>query len=286
MQKLIKLAGIKVVKPEVGGMYEEYIEKYKPTIVVVRGDRIEQLEVAVAAIKQNKLLAHIEGGAISSTRDEIYRHAITKLSHLHFTDTISAQTRVLQMGENPKYVYNVGSLDVELAHETKTQNLIGKPYIVLLQHEIPGEYGSYDMILAVLERQFPEYVIVQIKSNSDYGVSTGIESYSQEDFISLLTYATVVVGNSSAFIKECSVLGTPAVLVGSRQAGRMLPLHVMEAKLTPQSVFFAVKQQIQHGKFEPSFSYFQENTAKQIAEILLNTDVKFQKQWYENKNSR
>src|SRR5882672_16101 len=86
-----------------------------PDVVVISGDRFEQLAIAMAAAYLNKTIAHIEGGDVSGSIDESVRHAITKLAHLHFVTNDDAQRRVLTMGEDPKYVFNTGSLDVEVA---------------------------------------------------------------------------------------------------------------------------------------------------------------------------
>src|SRR5438552_8117485 len=86
-----------------------------PDIVVICGDRFEQLAIAMAAAYLNKTIAHIEGGDVTGSIDESVRHAITKLAHIHFVTNADAERRVLAMGEDPRYVFNTGSLDVELA---------------------------------------------------------------------------------------------------------------------------------------------------------------------------
>src|SRR5213595_2011502 len=91
-----------------------------PDIVVICGDRFEQLAIAMAAAYLNKTLAHIEGGDLSGSIDESVRHAITKLAHVHLVTNADAHRRVLAMGENPEYVFNTGSLDVELAARVDT----------------------------------------------------------------------------------------------------------------------------------------------------------------------
>src|SRR5712664_3312096 len=88
-----------------------------PDIVVICGDRFEQLAIAMAAAYLNKTVAHIEGGDVTGSIDESVRHAITKLAHIHFVTNDDAHRRVLAMGEDPRYVFNTGSLDVELASQ-------------------------------------------------------------------------------------------------------------------------------------------------------------------------
>src|SRR5438045_5922967 len=86
-----------------------------PDIVVITGDRFEQLAIAMAAAYLNRTIAHIEGGDVSGSIDESVRHAITKLAHVHFVTNEDAKRRVLAMGEDPEYVFNTGSLYVERA---------------------------------------------------------------------------------------------------------------------------------------------------------------------------
>src|SRR5712692_406404 len=91
-----------------------------PDVVVICGDRFEQLAITMAAAYLNKTIAHIEGGDVSGNIDESVRHAITKLAHIHFVTNADAGRRVLAMGEDPRYVFNAGSLDVELASRVQT----------------------------------------------------------------------------------------------------------------------------------------------------------------------
>src|SRR4029450_5924939 len=91
-----------------------------PDIVVICGDRFEQLAIAMSAAYLNKTIAHIEGGDVTGSIDESVRHAITKLAHLHFVTNDDAYRRVLIMGEDPSYVFNTGSLDVEVASLVRT----------------------------------------------------------------------------------------------------------------------------------------------------------------------
>src|SRR5215212_1040224 len=96
------------------------IHSLDPDIVVICGDRFEQLAIAMAAAYLNKTIAHIEGGDVTGSIDESVRHAITKLAHIHFVTNDDAHRRVLAMGEDPKYVFTTGSLDVEVASQMTT----------------------------------------------------------------------------------------------------------------------------------------------------------------------
>src|SRR5215208_1582878 len=124
-----------------------------PDIVVICGDRFEQLAIAMAAAYLNKTIAHIEGGDVTGSIDESVRHAITKLAHIHFVTNEDARRRVLAMGEDPQYVFNTGSLDVELAAHVSTTitneqvNALGvghnidieQPFLMVVQHPVTSE---------------------------------------------------------------------------------------------------------------------------------------------------
>src|SRR5262245_54798501 len=119
-----------------------------PDIVVMCGDRFEQLAIAMTAAYLNKTIAHIEGGDVSGSIDESVRHAITKLAHIHFVTNADAHRRIIAMGEDPKYVFNTGSLDVELASRVDlalTSDLVNangvghaidvdRPFLIVIQH--------------------------------------------------------------------------------------------------------------------------------------------------------
>src|SRR5262249_23233381 len=124
-----------------------------PDVVVICGDRFEQLAIAMTAAYLNTTIAHIEGGDCSGSIDESVRHAITKLAHIHFVTNDDAHRRVLAMGENPSYVFNTGSLDVELAAQVDrvltSEQINGcgvgyeidanKPFLMVVQHPVTTE---------------------------------------------------------------------------------------------------------------------------------------------------
>src|SRR5215510_5300835 len=124
-----------------------------PDLVVICGDRFEQLAIAMSAAYLNKTIAHIEGGDVTGSIDESVRHAITKLAHLHFVTNDDAYRRVVTMGEDPRYVFNTGSLDVEVAAAVTTEltneriNSYGvghavditTPFLTVIQHPVTTE---------------------------------------------------------------------------------------------------------------------------------------------------
>lgn len=231
-------------------------EELKPDVVVTVADRFETMATAIAATYMNIPLAHIQGGEISGNIDERVRHAITKLADIHFPSTEQSKQRLIKMGENPEYIFNFGcpAMDIleneDLSINNNTMKLdIGagnktnweKPYILLSQHPVTTSYGNgrkqIEESLYAL-KELSEYQKVVLWPNIDAGsddIAKGIrvfrENYPELNFQyiknfppeiygKVLANAACVVGNSSSFIRECSYLGTPAVIVGDRQRGR------------------------------------------------------------------
>jgi GDP/UDP-N,N'-diacetylbacillosamine 2-epimerase (hydrolysing) len=287
-----------------------------PDVVVVCGDRFEQLAIAMSAAYLNKTIAHIEGGDLTGSIDESVRHAITKLAHIHFVTNDDARRRVLAMGENPEYVFNTGSLDVERAAcvdaDITTEQLSGygvghdvdvtKPFLTVIQHPVTTETSNRQHLettfraLAALETP-----LVWFWPNPDAGTGEMAETLRHfrehheavtermrfitnvpaDQFIALLKRTACVVGNSSAGIKECSFLGTPVVDIGGRQQGRLSAENVMRSGYDIDEVRAAVKKQLAHGRYAPSHIYFKPNASQAMVDILTNVDLYTQKRFHE-----
>jgi len=287
-----------------------------PDVVVICGDRFEQLAIAMAAAYLNKTIAHIEGGDLTGSIDESVRHAITKLAHIHFVTNDDARRRVLAMGENPNYVFNTGSLDVERAAcvdaDITTEQLSGygvghdvdvsKPFLTVIQHPVTTENSNRQHLettfraLAALEMP-----IVWFWPNPDAGTGEMAETLRHfrehheaatermrfitnvpaDQFIALLKRTACVVGNSSAGIKECSFLGTPVVDVGGRQQGRLSAENVLRSGYDTNELRTAVKQQLAHGRYAPSHIYFKPNASQAMVDVLTSVDLYTQKRFHE-----
>lgn len=288
-------------------------QKFNPDIVLIRGDRFEQLAAAMTAAYLNKTVAHIEGGDVTGTIDESVRHAITKLAHIHFVTNDDAYRRVLQMGENPLYVFNVGSPDIEFAlHVDRrinadTMNRIGvggyidfsKPYIIVIQHPVTSEHNNQENILKTL--QAVSEIGVQALwfwPNPDAGtdeISGGIRRFREKhpmphvrfvididpwDFIALLKHAKCLLGNSSAGIKEASFFGVPVVNIGTRQQGRTRGDNVRDVAYDPAAIRSAIENQLSHGSYTPSAVYYKADTSKLIRNTLKTVPLYTQKRFY------
>ncbi len=287
-----------------------------PDIVIVCGDRYEQLAIAMTAAYLNTTIAHIEGGDISGSIDESVRHAITKLAHLHFVTNEDARRRVLAMGEDPGYVFNTGSLDVELAARVERVITadqinaygvgrtvdISQPFLVVVQHPVTTERDNsahiQTTLSAVAGMNMPT---IWFWPNPDAGTDemSGSmrhvrEAHSEltsrmrfitnvpaDEFVSLLRQASCLVGNSSAGIKECSLLGTPVVNIGGRQQGRLAAEHVVHVSYDRDQIQAAIAHQISHGRYTPSTIYYRPNSSDEIVRVLAEAALYTQKRFHD-----
>jgi UDP-hydrolysing UDP-N-acetyl-D-glucosamine 2-epimerase len=288
-----------------------------PDIVVICGDRFEQLAIAMAAAYLNKTIAHIEGGDVSGSIDESVRHAITKLAHIHFVTNEDAHRRVLMMGEDPKYVFNTGSLDVEVASQVAVpiasdmingygvghQIDVTRPFVIVIQHPVTTERDNRphleETLAAVSALGLPA---IWIWPNPDAGTGEMADSLRHfrekaggtaqrmrfitdvpvGEFIALLKIAACVIGNSSAGIKECSYLGTPVVDIGGRQQGRLHAENVVHAGYERAAILAAVERQMAHGPYAPSYIYYRDAASQSMVEVLTGIALYTQKRFCEN----
>jgi UDP-hydrolysing UDP-N-acetyl-D-glucosamine 2-epimerase len=288
-------------------------QKQSPDFVLLVGDRSEALGAAIAAVYQNICLIHIQGGEITGSIDESARHAITKLAHYHFPSTKQSGKNIVQMGEHEECVFPYGcpSADVVFRSRKDISNISFKAgvgpdlnfsndYLLVLFHPVTTEYSSAEeqmeeLLSAVKELNMQTVLIwPNIDAGAD-GVSQAIrrfreknneiklrayKNFEPEEYIPLLNNAICAVGNSSSFIRDASFLGTPIVLVGSRQDGREYSDAVIRVKPDSIDIFDAVKKQIKHGKYQASVLYGEHGVSKRIVNKILNLNRYVQKKFH------
>ena len=284
----------------------------RPDLVVVRGDRFEVLSAATAAAYMHIPIAHIEGGDITGSIDDSVRHAITKLSHFHFTTNEPARRRVIRMGEPKEYVFNFGSPEIEVVrkiangshHVDFSATGSGAPFdlkedfLMVMYHPVTNEVEQLAQNTQILLDAIHELAIPTIWFWPNF--DTGAEEISHtirvfrdqtenhlfrfmrylppKDFIWLLKHCKVLVGNSSAGIKECSYLGVPVVNIGSRQAARLRARNVFDVPEHDKKIIKkAIQRQVRKGSFAPAKLYFANNTSRRIAEAIATTPLYTQK---------
>jgi len=276
------------------------LEELKPDLVLITVDRIETLAATVAVSLMNFPIAHIQGGEVTGTIDESIRHAVTKMSHIHFPATEDAADRIIRMGENPKMVFQVGCpyIDIIKSIEKKSKEKLAKQYsfsaykplIIFTQHPVTTEFGSSaNQISITLKalKSFSECQVVAFSSNTDAGGKEIIDTVKKEknfthitnmvssDFLNLMNCANVMVGNSSAAIREAPSFHLPAVNIGSRQQGRLRAENVIDVEHDEEQIIKAIKKGLFDGDFikkvnETTNPYGDGKSAKRIVEILEN----------------
>ncbi|MDA8227391.1 MAG: UDP-N-acetylglucosamine 2-epimerase, partial [Desulfitobacterium hafniense] len=248
------------------------LEELRPDIVVVLGDRFEIFAAAAATMVCGYPLAHIDGGELTEgALDDSFRHCITKMAHLHFTSTEAYRQRVIQLGEMPNHVYNVGGIHVDTIKnipllnkkqaETKLGTpLNGKTICVTYHPETLNSYNQESNVQALLEAlmMLGDTTIVITLPNADPGSRTIIEKIrefgSQREkvyifeslghtcYLSLLQYVDAVVGNSSSGIVEAPLFGIGSVNIGDRQKGRVSGESVIHVPHEKESIYQAIRQ--------------------------------------------
>ena len=300
-----RLADAQAVARGIRGVAES-LSAMKPDFLLVLGDRIEVLAAATAASLLGIRIAHVHGGdAASGVCDESTRHAVTKMSHLHFPATPRSAERILGMGESPESVFVVGSPAVDGIDQCPPMsdadwNKIGQPRFAVLQHPV----GDSD---DVEERRMKQIIDVVGQSgrtlvfspNLDPGSDgirkairesrlTPIEHLERPEFIGLLKRIDVLVGNSSSGLIECAALGRPALDIGDRQAGRERPdtaVHV--DSLTGPALQHALQQALGLISDGADSRFGAGRSGQEIARTLATiplASVPVRKCWFEPKS--
>lgn len=237
--------------------FADVFERLKPDLIIILGDRFEMLSVAQTALIMKIPIAHIHGGECTfGAYDDAIRHSITKMATWHFTSCETHRKRVIQLGEHPSRVWNVGALGVDNIINLKLMNKeelfselnldTNKELFLITYHpETNGDISGIGILLKVLER-YKDKNLVFTKSNADNGgrfINQQIfkfveknknaylfDSLGQLRYLSAMKYAELVIGNSSSALIEAPYLHTPSVNIGNRQAGRERPNSVFDSK--------------------------------------------------------
>jgi len=280
-------------------------ESLDPDLVFVVGDRYEVLAASMAAAYMNIPIAHTMGGEVTGTLDESVRHAITKLSHLHFVSTNRSKDFVIRMGEDPRSVFLTGCprLDlVRLAPKMSLNTLNSKimdygsgdlidiehPFVLLMQHPVTTElFDINDQIINTLEAVNEVGLpILALWPNADAGseaISKELRRWltnkrevavrifrnlPPEIYLKLMSQTNCLVGNSSSGIREGSFIGVPVVNIGTRQNCREKSFNVVEVGTEQREIKDAVIRQLQHGKYTSSQLYGDGFAAERIVKVL------------------
>ena len=244
---------------------DSVIKEIKPDALLVRGDRSEVLPIAVAGAYNGVKIIHFEGGDMSGVIDQRVRFAITYLSDYHFVTNDEAHTRLINYGIPMDRIWNYGSLDVEYAAKVEPKKLKERKYLLIAYHPVPGEDENE---LTEALKTFKDYDIISVTSNKDYGRSYGEETFSPEDYINLLRYASCLVGNSSSFLKEASIMGVGVCNIGDRQNKRLKPKNVLDVPCETEKIKLGIEFQLKN-KYEYDIMYFKDKSSQRITQEIL-----------------
>lgn len=297
--------------------FADAYEDLRPDLIVVLGDRYEILAAVTAALFYKIPVAHLHGGEITEgAYDDAIRHAITKMSHLHFTSTDAYRTRVIQLGENPERVFNVGALGIEniqnlslLSQADLEADLgwqLGEKSLLVTFHPVTLEHATAALqcrqLLSALD-QFPEYKILFTYPNSDTDGRVIIkifQEYIQKNpercigfpslgylrYLSALQFVNAVVGNSSSGILEVPSFGIPTLDIGNRQKGRIAASSVLHCGIEKDEIVVGL-QKILSTTFQKTAKqtknpYQQEGSKEKILKVLKTfpLDRLIQKSFY------
>lgn len=226
--------------------FSQYISQINPDLIVVHGDRLEALAGAMVGSLNNILVSHIEGGEVSGTIDELIRHSVSKMSHIHLVANIEAKKRLIQLGEFEKSIFIIGSPDLDLMNEENLPDFnLAKSrydisfdsYAIAMFHPVTTEYDKIKKyaknFVDALIKSKQNYILIY--PNNDLGSSEILEeikfikqtekikifpSLRFEYFLRFLKESNFIIGNSSAGIREAPYYGVPTVDIGTRQNNR------------------------------------------------------------------
>ena len=237
---------LEIILTKTSEKFSKIVKKINPDLIVIHGDRVEALASAIVGSLNHILTAHIEGGEVSGTIDDTIRHAVTKLSHVHFVGSPNAKKRVNRMGEISKNIFNIGSPDIDVIVNKKIPNIsIVKKryeikfdnYAILIWHPVTSKIKTLkedtNKILSFIDKLNENFLVIY--PNNDPGSKIILECYKKinnkkhkilknmrfEYFLSLLKNSKYILGNSSSAIYEAPILETPAINIGDRQYKRI-----------------------------------------------------------------
>ena len=279
--------------------FKKTVEKIKPDLIVIHGDRTETLACAIVGSLNNYRTAHIEGGEISGTVDEILRHSISKLSHIHFVTNITAKKRLTQMGEIKKNIFIIGSPDIDImkSKELPKLNEVKKHYginfinygIALLHPVTTNTINLKNETIAFLnsiKKSKKDFILLY--PNNDQGSELIFKEYKKirssnirilpsmrfEYYITLLKFSNVIMGNSSSGIMEAPYFGVPTINIGDRQKNRSISKSIINCNFNEKQLLTAINysfsKNIKH-KTEIEFGYG--NSFKIFNKILFSKSL-------------
>jgi UDP-N-acetylglucosamine 2-epimerase (hydrolysing) len=278
--------------------FSSFLIRYNPDLVIVHGDRIEPLACALSSLLNNFLVAHIEGGEVSGTVDEMLRHSISKIAHLHLVSNKTARKRLIQMGENKRYIYEVGSPDVDIILSKnlpkmdtvrKIYNIRFDKFSIALIHPVTTNIKNLkkesEIFFSALVKTNLNYIIIfpnndlgseiilkeinKLKNNNKFRIFPSIRF---EYYLTLLKNSKFIIGNSSSGIMGAPYYGVTTINIGSRQTNRLKTKLIKNIPFNEKKIIKTIDQ-IKNRKIIKRKFFGEGSSAKKIEALLLTNKI-------------
>lgn len=279
--------------------FSAFVKNEQPDLIVVHGDRVETLAGAIVGCLNNILVAHIEGGELSGTVDELLRHSVSKLSHIHLVSNEEAEKRLLQMGELSSSIKIIGSPDVDVmfSENLPTLQVVKKyyeiefdTYAIAIFHPVTTELTHIEQyakqFVEALKLSGKNYVVIY--PNNDLGANLIIDQYNKitdntqfrvlpslrfEYFLTLLKNANFIVGNSSAGVREAPYYRIPTINIGTRQNNRAKSTTIINVDNRVENICNAIKQTDDLNLQKNEFAFGKGNSGALFLRLLQDTVI-------------
>lgn len=271
------------------------LKKNRPDVILSGFDIAANLAVTIVGAHMNIPVAHIQGGEVSGTIDESIRHAMSKFSHYHFVSNVDAKKRLIKMGEKKSNIFSVGcpSIDALIQEKDLSENYIKKKFninlkknfLILIQHPVTTEENSDTQILKTLKAiknlniqkliVYPNNdagsrKIIQVLKNTNYKI---VKALNLREYKTLLSNASVLIGNSSSGIHEAATFKIPVINIGTRQNGRLKPKNVINVGYNSKQIHKKINYVLKNKKFQKNLKNLQNpygkgDASKKIIKLL------------------
>lgn len=277
--------------------FSNYIKKIKPDLVLVHGDRIEPLACAITCCLSNIKIAHFEGGEVSGTVDEMFRHSISKLCNIHFVTSSSAKKRLIQMGELGKNIFVTGSPDVDLILSKKLPSIkkVKRKYEINFDQFSIAIFHPVTTDLKNLNTQIKNFIksleisdknYILIYPNNDLGSEIILKEYKKiqnkkikifpsirfEYFLTILKNSEFIIGNSSSGIMEAPYFGVPTINIGTRQNKRAKLKSIFNCDNNFEEILKSINK-LPKKKFKKNLSFGHGKSAEKILKIFEKNKI-------------
>ena len=278
--------------------FSPVLKKFKPDLVVIHGDRTEPLACALSALLNNFNVVHIEGGEVSGTVDEMLRHAISKISHIHLVSNKTAKKRLVQMGENKKNIFTVGSPDVDVILGKSLPNIytVKKRYEIKFNNYAIGILHPITTNLKNLKKETKIFLRSLVKSdlnyiliypNNDHGSDIILKEITKhksnkkfkifpsirfEYYLTLLKHSKFIIGNSSSGVIEAPYYGVSTINLGDRQKNRLKSNLIKNVQFVEKKILKSIKF-VKNRKIKKRKFFGDGKSSEKIMKLFLSNKI-------------